>query len=200
MQVAEPAFPVAGRGPSLLADVHYKDAHAADVLAEALVQQAEVDCRGRRVLPVFVMVGANSSTGDSLGPFAGWFLQRMGFAGLVVGDLSEPVHATNLSDKIREAWAKAMRLSRLPYIIAIDAAVGRPGRITVNRGPLRPGAGMGKSLPEVGEVHIMGGTAAVPSLLWFAGLDQTVAMAEVIASGLMTFHSRYSAARGAGSS
>ena len=69
--------------------------------------------------------------------------------------------------------------------------MGRPGRITLNRGPLTPGAAMGKVLPQVGHVHIMGGMANFPFMIWFADLDQTVGMAEVIADGLMAFWAAY---------
>lgn len=181
--------------PSLLLEVHYQDASAAQQLTSALVRQFRADGRTEKHLPVFFMVGATSSTGDSLGPFIGWFLSRKGFTGEYVGDLNEPVHAANIRAKLTEVWRRAARRNKQPYIIAVDAAVGQPGRITVNRGPLRPGAGMGKQLPEVGSVHIMGGTAHFPFMIWFAGLDQTVAMAEVIADGLMGFWHEYESGR-----
>jgi len=172
---------------ALLADIHYHDAQASRALASALREQYVAEARSDKYLPVFFMVGATSSTGDSLGPFIGWFLKRKGFMGEYLGDLDEPVHATNLKEKVNEAWLRAMKRNKFPYIIAVDAAVGRPGRITVNRGPLKPGAGMGKSLPQVGSIHIMGGTAHFPFMIWFTGLDQTVGMAEVIADGLLAF-------------
>lgn len=174
--------------PTLLADIHYQDANASKALAAALRDQFMADTKSGKYLPVFFMVGATSSTGDALGPFIGWFLKRKGFTGEYLGDLNEPVHATNIKEKVNEAWVRAMKRNKFPYIIAVDAAVGRPGRLTVNRGPLKPGAGMGKQLPQVGSVHIMGGTAHFPFMIWFTGLDQTVAMAEVIADGLMEFY------------
>jgi putative sporulation protein YyaC len=177
--------------PVLLADVHYRDAAASQALTTALREQFKSDQKGDKYLPVFFMVGATSSTGDALGPFIGWFLKRMGFTGEYLGDLNEPVHATNIKEKVNEAWVRAMKRNKFPYIIAVDAAVGRPGRITVNRGPLKPGAGMGKTLPQVGSVHIMGGTAHFPFMIWFTGLDQTVEMAEVIAEGLWAFYKEY---------
>jgi len=173
---------------TLLADIHYQDGAAAQALATALREQFLSDQKGDKYLPLFFMVGATSSTGDALGPFIGWFLKRKGFGGEYLGDLNEPVHATNIKEKVNEAWMRAMKRNKFPYIIAVDAAVGRPGRITVNRGPLKPGAGMGKTLPQVGSIHIMGGTAHFPFMIWFTGLDQTVAMAETIADGLMLFH------------
>jgi putative sporulation protein YyaC len=172
---------------NLLADFHYSDQGAAQTLAAALREEYRLDGKGEKYLPFFFMVGATSSTGDALGPFIGWFLKRKGFRGEFLGDLENPVHATNIREKLNEAWLKAMRRNKFPYMIAVDAAVGRPGRVTLNRGPLRPGAGMGKSLPQVGSLHIMGGTAHFPFMIWFTGLDQTVAMAEVIADGLLIF-------------
>lgn len=176
---------------TLLADVRFDDPAASQALAAALCEQYKADQKGDKYLPVFFMVGATSSTGDALGPFIGWFLKRKGFTGEYLGDLNEPVHATNIKEKVNEAWMRAMKRNRFPYIIAVDAAVGRPGRITLNRGPLKPGAGMGKTLPQVGAVHIMGGTAHFPFMIWFTGLDQTVAMAEVIADGLLQFYKEY---------
>jgi putative sporulation protein YyaC len=177
--------------PKLLADVDYQDSAAAHAITAALREQFLAEKRGPKYLPIFFLVGATSSTGDALGPFVGWFLKRKGFTGEYLGDLFDPVHATNLKEKANDAWMRAMRQNCFPYIIAVDAAVGRPGRITLNRGPLRPGAGMGKSLPEVGVLHIMGGTAHYPFMIWFAGLDQTVAMAEVIADGLFAFYQEW---------
>lgn len=181
--------------PALLADVHYQDPAASSVVTSALIEQFRAEGKSDKYLPVFFMVGATSSTGDSLGPFIGWFLSRKGFTGEYVGDLNEPVHATNIKDKLNEAWQRAMQRNKFPYVIAVDAAVGRPGRITVNRGPLKPGAGMGKTLPQVGSIHIMGGTAHFPFMIWFAGLDQTVAMAETIADGLLNFWKEYESGR-----
>lgn len=176
---------------TLLADFHYQDAEASRILAAALRDQFRADFKSDKYMPVFFMVGATSSTGDALGPFIGWFLKRKGFDGEYLGDLNEPVHATNIKEKLNEAWTKAMKRNKFPYIIAVDAAVGRPGRVTVNKGPLKPGAGMGKNLPQVGSVHIMGGTAHFPFMIWFTGLEQTVAMAEVIADGIISFYTEY---------
>lgn len=173
---------------TLLADIHYQDGAAAQALAAALREQFILDQKNDKYLPMYFMVGATSSTGDALGPLIGWFLKRKGFTGEYLGDTKSPVHATNLKEKVNDAWMRAMKRNKFPYIIAVDAAVGRPGRITVNRGPLKPGAGMGKTLPQVGSVHIMGGTAHFPFMIWFTDLDQSLEMAETIADGLILFH------------
>jgi len=181
--------PAAGGLPLL--DVHFEDPTAPARLAAAIANQFRALAQPERHMPVFFLVGATSSTGDSLGPFTGWFLKRKGFGGEHVGDLENPVHATNLRERLSEAWSRALRRERLPYIIAVDAAVGRPGRITLNRGPLKPGAAMGKALPQVGHLHILGGMANFPFMIWFADLDKTVGMAEVIADGLLAFWQAY---------
>jgi len=180
---------------SPVVDVHFQDPTAVRQLARALGDQFRAHAQAERYFPVFFLVGATSSTGDSLGPFTGWFLKRKGFTGEYVGDLENPVHATNLRGRLSEARARALRREKLPYLIAVDAAVGRPGRLTLTPGPLRPGAAMGKNLPQVGQVHIMGGMANFPFMIWFAGLDQTVGMAEVIADGLMAFWADYESGR-----
>ena len=169
-----------------IADVFYQNDRASEDITSALVKGCRTACTPKAHL-VLLMVGVNTSTGDSLGPFVGWFLKRRGLSSHIIGCLDAPVHATNLKERTGEGWVKAMSLDKYPYIVAVDAAVGRPGWITVNKGPLEPGKGMGKTLPTVGDLHIMGGTAAFPELLWVTGLDQTVAMAEVISNGLYRF-------------
>lgn len=184
-------FPGPAAGGLPLLDMHFEDPRAPERLAGGIAAQFRALAQPERYFPVFFLVGATSSTGDALGPFTGWFLKRKGFRGEHVGDLEDPVHAANLRERLSEAWTRALRRERLPYIIAVDAAVGRPGRLTLNRGPLKPGAAMGKVLPQVGHLHIMGGMANFPFMIWFADLDQTVGMAEVIADGILAFWAAY---------
>lgn len=74
----------------------------------------------------------------------------------VLGTLDEPVHAVNLGytlERIQERYKEA------PFIIAMDACLGKfdhVGHITVEQGPLRPGAGVKKSLPEFGDLTVTG--------------------------------------------
>jgi putative sporulation protein YyaC len=73
----------------------------------------------------------------------------------IMGTLNEPVHATNLKDAI----AEIEMLDQRPLVIAVDACLGRSenvGYINVCRGPLKPGTGVNKVLPEVGDMHITG--------------------------------------------
>lgn len=105
---------------------------------------------------IILCVGSDRSTGDSLGPIIGYKLKKnMQCNFYVYGDLDHPVHAANLSrymECINETFSN-------PYIIAIDASLGKKdhvGLITLGLGPLRPGLGVKKKLPEVGDIHITG--------------------------------------------
>lgn len=107
--------------------------------------------------PVLILcIGTDRSTGDSLGPLIGTQLIRHNLPSLhVLGTLDHPVHATNLSENILYIEQSFVN----PLIIAIDACLGRLdsiGFITLAQGPLKPGAGVHKELPAVGEAHLTG--------------------------------------------
>ena len=98
---------------------------------------------------IILCVGSDRSTGDSLGPIIGYKLKKsMQCDFYVYGDLTHPVHAANLAkymECINQTFIN-------PYIIAIDASLGRKdhvGLITLGTGPLRPGLGVKKKLPEL---------------------------------------------------
>lgn len=103
---------------------------------------------------VFACIGTDRSTGDALGPLVGQRLRRLGCpAESVIGTLEEPLHALNLAERLGPLAAD----SRRPLVIAIDAALGASqnvGTVTLRPGGLKPGQGVGKTLPEVGELSI----------------------------------------------
>ncbi len=105
---------------------------------------------------VVLCIGTDRSTGDSLGPLVGTFLsERSNLPAQVYGTLESPVHAANLREMVEWLETKYER----PLLVAIDACLGRPdsvGNVTVGQGPLRPGAGVNKSLPAVGSIHVTG--------------------------------------------
>lgn len=76
-------------------------------------------------------------------------------------------------------------------MIAIDACLGRfksVGAITVAKGPVRPGAGVNKQLPPVGDLHITG-VVNVSGFMEFFVLQNTrlhlvMNMAKAIANGI----------------
>ncbi len=106
---------------------------------------------------VILCIGTDRSTGDSLGPIIGSRLYDAlkGSNITVLGTLHEPVHAKNISDTIDYIKTEMNN----PFIIAIDASLGRVdkvGYVSIFDGPIRPGAGVNKKLPHVGDVGITG--------------------------------------------
>lgn len=169
------------------ARVHFQALGAERVVANAL----------RRVLtPLLVVdrpvvclcIGTDRSTGDALGPLVGHALRgRLRPTLRVVGWLEEPVHASNLSaslEAVQSAYPEAV-------VVAVDACLGRletVGTITVGNGPLCPGAGVNKILPEVGAAYVTG-TVNVGGFMEYFVLQNTrlslvVRMAEVMADGI----------------
>jgi putative sporulation protein YyaC len=105
---------------------------------------------------VIICVGTDRSTGDSLGPLVGTHLDKIGTAGYhLFGTLHDPVHAMNLSDTLNSIHQQLHD----PFILAIDACLGQAssvGSIQIAHGPLKPGAGVNKDLPPVGNFHVTG--------------------------------------------
>ena len=102
---------------------------------------------------VSACIGTDRSTGDCLGPLVGTSLKKLGYS--VVGTLEEPLHAQNLMGKLEYVQKKI----KPDLIIAIDACLGRIdsiGTIILEEAPARPGAGVHKELPPVGDISIMG--------------------------------------------
>ncbi len=120
-----------------------------------LLLMNEMRASGRRQV-VFLCIGTDRSTGDSLGPLIGSRLEAEEISNVVViGTLEHPVHVVNLDrtlEHIEEHYPDAI-------IIAVDAAVGRwdhVGLVTLEKGPLRPGLGVRKELAAVGDISITG--------------------------------------------
>ncbi|MDD3173857.1 MAG: spore protease YyaC [Herbinix sp.] len=106
---------------------------------------------------IFLCIGSDRATGDCLGPIIGYKLSKYKkyHNYVVYGTLEDPVHAKNLKDTIEMIYQTHLDA----YIIAIDASLGKSnhiGYITLGEGPLKPGAGVDKDLPEVGDIFITG--------------------------------------------
>lgn len=106
--------------------------------------------------PVIVLcIGTDRVTGDSLGPLVGHQLLGSANRFIVYGNLEEPVHAINLIETMEEIYAEYEN----PYVIAIDASLGSRdhiGYVTLRQGPLKPGQGISKDLPAIGDISITG--------------------------------------------
>lgn len=147
---------------------------------------------------VFICIGTDRSTGDSLGPLIGTLLDdRQIDPFYIYGTLEDPIHAVNLAEKLELIQA----LHPNAFIVAIDACLGRlksVGGIQVLEGPLKPGAGVQKELPPVGDIHITG-IVNVSGFMEYMVLQNTrlflvMEMAKCIADGISkvsSFSKRY---------
>lgn len=138
--------------------------------------------------PIIVCIGTDRSTGDALGPLVGTQLER-DLAGMatVFGTLDRPVHAGNLNECLLR-----MRQFAFPKaVFAVDACLGSlesVGTVTVGPGPLRPGAGVNKNLPPIGDFYLTGVVNVGGFMEYFVlqntRLSLVVRMAKVIADGI----------------
>lgn len=138
---------------------------------------------------VVLCVGTDRSTGDCLGPLVGEKLNKnyLFKNSQVFGTLREPVHAKNLDETINNIYKNF----RNPFIIAIDASLGRNeniGKINVINGPLFPGAGVNKKLQPVGDLSITG-IVNISGFMEYVVLQNTrlstvMQIADVISLGL----------------
>lgn len=168
------------------ARISHEETNSAEKLAAELknILPAGIGCRPI----VFVCIGTDRSTGDSLGPLVGTLLEEKSISSFhVYGTLEDPIHAVNLEEKLNEIKKKHFN----PFIIGIDACLGRlksVGVIQIGDGPVKPGAGVNKDLPEVGDMHITG-IVNVSGFMEFFVLQNTrlnlvLKMAKTIAEGI----------------
>lgn len=104
---------------------------------------------------IVVCIGTDRCIGDCLGPMVGTLLKDNYFPLPVFGTISEPIHALNIDKKLNEI----QNIYPNGNIIGIDACLGDNesiGEIQARDYPIHPGKGVGKSLPEVGKVSIIG--------------------------------------------
>lgn len=111
--------------------------------------------RGCRSI-AFVCIGTDRSTGDSLGPLIGYKISNLRHKSVYVyGNLENPVHAKNIDEAMRKLASDCVQ----PFVIAIDACLGKMehvGYITIGEGPIKPGSGVNKELPPVGDMFVTG--------------------------------------------
>ncbi|SDY36848.1 spore protease YyaC [Thermoactinomyces sp. DSM 45892] len=167
--------------------ISYQDPSALNHCTHSLYQHLLQLPHGRKI--VCVCIGTDRSTGDSLGPLVGSILQKKTFPDIaeVYGTLDEPVHALNLASTVE------MIQQHHPdhYMIAIDACLGQlknVGSIQVSQGSIKPGAGVNKDLPEVGNLSITG-IVNVSGFMEYLVLQNTrlslvMNMAEIIAESI----------------
>ncbi len=137
--------------------VDHKNENAPALLAaqiQRLLAWKAIKRRLRRHPLIFLCIGTPKIPGDCLGPLVGTLLQSH-IQYHVYGTLAHPVHALNLKETIRHIH----HCHPGAVIIAIDAAIGsgsQNGFLTVQKGALKPGIGLGKRLPHIGHIQITG--------------------------------------------
>ncbi|MBN2908161.1 spore protease YyaC [Polycladomyces sp. WAk] len=166
--------------------VQYTQPYAAQECAERLHQVLRTS--GSFTHLACVCIGTDRSTGDALGPLVGTLLEKHAPPSLhIFGTLDEPVHAVNLRSTLFRIHQELPH----PFIIAVDACLGQlksVGWIQLGLGPLKPGAGVNKNLPEVGQVHVTGIVNVAGFMEYFVlqntRLGVVMKMAEVIADAV----------------
>jgi len=136
---------------------------------------------------LILCIGTDRSTGDSLGPIIGSRLQETKHNFFkVLGTLESPVHAGNLTEYI-----KIIQALNDPLVVAIDACLGNVdnvGYINIGEGALKPGAGVNKHLPPVGDIHITGVVNVGGFMEYFVlqntRLNVVMKMAKIICDGI----------------
>ena len=107
-------------------------------------------------LPVFVCIGTDAVSGDSLGPLVGTLLERkLRGKTYVFGTLEHPLTARD----VNAAAEFIKKVCPSGKIIAIDAAVGRKeeiGGVRISDSPVKPGLGVNKNLSATGDASIIG--------------------------------------------
>lgn len=143
---------------------------------------------GKTAGVLFLCIGTDRSTGDSLGPLIGYKLNEEGLEHLeVIGTLERPVHAMNL-----ETYQTILKIRYPNYVVvAVDASVGNMehiGYVTLGRGALKPGLGVSKELRAVGDIFITGIVGSLsnydPLMLQSIRLSIVMRMADCISRSI----------------
>lgn len=140
---------------------------------------------------LFLCIGSDRSTGDSLGPLVGHLLSKnKNFTWEIMGTLKSPVHATNFTqalERIKKEYDGYL-------IIAVDASIGKKehiSKITLSKGSISPGLGVHKKLERIGDIAITGivgsGSCIEPLLLQNTRLSMIMELADCISRGIVTF-------------
>ena len=137
---------------------------------------------------VFVCIGTDRSTGDSLGPLIGYKIGKLRYNNVFVhGNLDNPVHAKNLGEVMEKVYKDYDK----PFVVAIDACPGRMehvGYLSIGEGPIKPGSGVNKDLAPVGDIYITGivnfGGFMDFLVLQNTRLNLVMKMADLVSSGI----------------
>ena len=161
--------------------VNYLDENALDILSDYLSLFMEDKL-------LIICIGTDKCIGDCLGPLVGTLLMKEGFPYPIIGTLQRPAHAINLDTTVKDAKKAYPDY----FVIAIDACLGYDscvGDIQVKMGPVHPGKGVGKKLPQIGDISIVGVVDTIDNSDLFSikniRLNFIMDMAEIISASLI---------------
>ena len=178
-----------------LSRILHEDTDASKQISQELINLLPT---GKLQPIVIVCIGTDRSTGDSLGPLVGTLLsekaENSSSSFHVYGTLDDPIHAMNLQEKLNEI----KKIHANAFIVGIDACLGKMksvGIVQIGQGPVKPGAGVNKDLPSVGNAHITG-IVNVSGFMEFMVLQNTrlnlvLKMAKTIAEGIYEAQKHY---------
>ena len=138
---------------------------------------------------VLLFIGSDCNVGDSLAPICGELIKVNNKKVFLYGSLNIPITAKEapfMAEFVKKAHPGSL-------VVAIDAALGKSddvGLIKVHNGGIKPGLGVNKDLPMVGDVSIIGVLAEKTAENGgFKGvrLNTVYEMAKIIALGLEIF-------------
>lgn len=169
-----------------------KKVHHTSPLAYYHIAQAISDCICSDT--VIVCIGTDKCIGDCLGPLVGTLLKENQFPLPVYGSVDNPIHALNIDKQLNLINKKHSNA----HILGIDACLGREssiGEIHIRDFAVRPGKGVGKSLPDVGTKSIVGIIDSNENADIFhtrsIRLSLILSMAKVISKGIIHAYYEY---------
>lgn len=180
-------LPSLKRNTPLPTRIHIEDQDATSKFAAGFSERLYKLCVDPDRTRILVCIGTDRSTGDSLGPIVGTKLQEVNHNYFhIMGTLENPVHASNLPEYLR-----LIDKFKNPFVIAIDACLGNidsVGYINIGEGSIKPGAGVNKHLPAVGDLHVTG-IVNVGGFMEYFVLQNTrlhivMKMAKIISDGI----------------
>ena len=163
----------------------YKNENISNFIAKTLEKYLVAPCESI----IFLFIGSDSNIGDSLAPICGSLFENEVDGVFSYGDLITPITAKEVPyavDFIKRAHPDSL-------VVAIDAAIGRKedvGLIKVQKTGIKPGLGVNKNLPKVGDLRvigILGEKRGERALFTVSKISTVYKMAEKIAKGLQIF-------------
>ncbi|MGG7097850.1 spore protease YyaC [Clostridium sardiniense] len=170
-----------------------KRIHHTSPLAYYNISQAILDSFSENT--IIVCIGTDKCIGDCLGPLVGTLLKESLFPIPVYGSIDNPIHALNIDKQLNNITKEHPNA----YILGIDACLGQEssiGEIHIRNFAIRPGKGVGKSLPDVGSKSIVGIIDSNENADLFytrsIRLSLVLNMARVISKGILHAYYEYS--------